>query len=110
MGLAIGAGKAGVDQPVLAGIEGQGSHGHDRYPRGPRLSPEHPRRLRAIQIGKAQVHQDDVRQKLGREREPLRSGHRLESPKPGEAEHIASQLPVPVVVVDNQDEGEIRHR
>ena len=85
------AGKSGVDQPVLAGIEWQGRHRHDRDARRPRLGPEHPSGLRAVQIRKAQVHQDDVRQMLGRERDPLRGCRGLERPKPGRAEHVAER-------------------
>ena len=80
------AGEARLGQPLVTGIESAGPS-----PRRPGCAmcaarPEHPGGLRAIEIGQAQVHQDDVGQVLGREGDAPRSAVAASTrPKPGHA-------------------------
>ena len=57
---------------------------------------------RSIRITSGQV--------LGRERDRLGAARRLERPEPGRAQHVAGELPVLLVVVDDQDERAPRCR
>src|SRR6266542_4794129 len=72
-----------------------------------RVVLELPSGLRPIDVRKPDVHQDHVRNVLGREGDPLGASRRFERLEPGGAQKVPGELPILLVVVDDQDE---RHR
>ena len=66
----------------------------DRDPRRPRFVPRARAASAPSRSGSREVHQDDVRQALGRERDPLGAGLCLQRPEPGGAQHVAGELQV----------------
>ena len=66
---------------------------------------ELPRRFDAVHVRQLKVHQDHVRHVLVRERDPFRGPAGSEHPEPGRGQDVEGELPVPVVVVDDEDAG-----
>src|ERR671936_312515 len=82
----------------------RGGMGDDRDLGRPRILLERLERLRAAQIGHPDVHQDQVGDVLLGHCDALDSAGRLEGAEAGELEHVARQLPVVRVVVDDEDD------
>ena len=99
----------GLAQPLGLLSQRERAEQDDRDRRSPRPGCQHPGDLGAVEIRQLQVHQDHVREVLLRERYPPGTGDRLERPEAGGAQHVASELQVPLAVVDDQYEWS-RHR
>ena len=69
----------------------------------PRIGPQPTHRLGAVDAGKLEVHEHEIRTALGSERNALLAGGRLDHVEPGIAQDIADELEVQLVVLDDQD-------
>ena len=91
-------------EPITAVLEGECAHRHHRYPRRAPILHERLPGVRAVHVGEPEVHQDHVGEVHSREPDALRSVRRLERFEARGAQHVSSELPVLLVVVDDQDE------
>jgi DNA-binding NarL/FixJ family response regulator len=96
--------EAGGAEPFLLGIDTRRAEGDHRNPARPWVVAKPPDNVGAREIGQHEIEQDGVRAMLAGERDGLCAGRRLERPEAGGAQHVARELQVPLVVVDDQDE------
>ena len=73
-----------------------------------RASCQSTRSVRSVHVGQPEIHEHDVGSALGRERKRLCCGPGLESREPAGAQDVASELPVRVVVVHDENERTLR--
>ena len=91
-------------QPLGAVIGHYRGERDDRNRGRSRALLEDPRDGGPVDVRKAEVEQNHVRQALAREGDAFSSTRRLDRPQPGSSEHIPREVPVLRVVVDDQDE------
>src|SRR6266576_231019 len=92
------------EESLLVAPHRRGRQRNDRDPAGSRVLFEQLERFRAAEIRHADVHQHEGGHALMRQRDPLDAARRLEGLEAGELEHVPGQLPVVLVVVDDQDQ------
>jgi len=63
-----------------------------------------------VHVRKPQVEQDDVRPIVGRDADRFIPAACFERPEPGRSQHISCELPVLLVVVDDEDERHLGMR
>lgn len=98
------AGESSRRQPFAALI-GRYRGECDHRDRGRfRAVPEVPRDVGPVHVREAEVEQNHVRQALDREGDALSSARGLDRPEVGGPKHVPREVPVPLVVVDDQDE------
>jgi len=96
--------EPGLTQPLLAPVQPERAQRDDRNRGRAHISRQLARDIGAVEVGKLQIEQDHIRQRRRRERERLGSRRGLQDLEPGEAEHVAGEPEVALVVVHDEDE------
>ena len=92
------------EKPLAVALHRRGSE-RDHGDRGRALVlPQLPHRLRPGHVGHANVHQDEIGAVFESERETLDAARAFECSEPCELEDVARELPVLLVVVDDEDQ------
>src|SRR5438105_530400 len=92
------------EEPLLVAAHRRRRQGHDGDPAGPRVLLEQLESRRAADVRHPDVHEDERGEVLLRERDAFEAARCLEGVEAGELEHVAGELPVVLVVVDDQDQ------
>jgi DNA-binding NarL/FixJ family response regulator len=97
------ADEAGVTHPGVIGTECRGCQRDDRDPGRLWLSREPARRGGSVHVGKAEIHEHDVRSALARQSDRLRRTFGFERLEPTRPQDVTHELPVRVVVVHDEN-------
>ena len=101
--------KPAASSQSVASLQRHDAQRDHRDPSRPLVLTETPRGLRAVHVRQAEIHQDDVGHVLDRERDRLGARRRLDASRnPAARRTHPGELPVPVVVVDDQGDGHRR--
>jgi len=102
--------EARRQEPVAVPGVGRGAERDDRYPSGSCSAAELACDFGTGHVRKPQVEQDDVRSIVGRDADRFIPAACFERPEPGRSQHISGELPVLLVVVDDEDERHLGMR
>src|SRR3954447_20292536 len=92
------------DEALFVAAHGRGRERDDRDRCRARIFAQQLQRLRAAEVGHSDVHQDKVGLVLHGQGDPLDAARRHDGVEAGELEHVAGELPIVLVVVDDQDQ------
>ena len=101
--LADEAVEAGGGDLAAIGRHHRGGERDDRDARASRIGAQLPQRLDAVDAGQLDVHQHEVGLLLDRQAHALLAGHGLERVVALGLQHVARELHVLLVVLDDQD-------
>src|SRR5436190_9129767 len=92
------------EEPLLVAAHRRRRERDDRDLRRPGVLAQQLQRLGAVEVRHPDVHEDERRPVLLRERHAFDAARRLDRAEAGELEHVAGELTVVLVVVDDQDQ------